>query len=390
MNEINNITYIEGLLADYFSDNLSLRGKAFDSIRQLNDNENINKLLTELEKYFTTHNLSNRNLSFDIYIYFKGNSIPFLEKLLSHIDKDIRKVSTELLIALNSKKSVDKILPLITDEDENVRYSAIEAIGKLGSYIQIPYLFEYYQELPEYRHVLLSAIGDIGVENSEEFVFSVLNSTDDLFLKMSAIDAIGKVGQSEKALYFLVEDIQTSDEELMPLYLKAIYNIALRMGLNFEIPDPVRHIVYNSLNQNDEDYLLNALKLINNDIRQEDLEYFNSKFLISNPKIRTQLIQNLCNIESQYIYSLFLDKLSSNIIELYSFEDFTLDLINNFKNYEVNNNFEILTRNLKYLIEFILDNEKLNFILLLESLSDSFEFQTKDILAEIKKLRKKD
>ena len=388
MNEQNNITYTEGLLSDYFSENLSIRGKAYDSIRQITDLNQINTLLGELEKYFTSHKLSHRNLSFDIYIHFKDLSIPYLEKCLSHSDKDIRKVSAELLIALNSKNSIDKIVPLIEDTDDNVRYSAIEAVGKLGNYNQVPLLFEYFQKYPEHRCVILSAIGDIGGENSEELVYNVLSTTDDIFLKMCSIDAIGKVGISESSLFFLVEDIQNAEEELMPLYLKAIYLIANRMNFDFEIPDPIRHIVYNSLNQNDEDYLLNALKLIKNDIRKEDLEYFNSKFLITNPNIREQLIKNICNIENQEIYILLLDKLSTNIIELYSFEEFTLDLINQFKVYEIKGIFDVLERNLKYLIEFTLDNEKINFILILESLSDSFEIQTKEILTLIKKNKK--
>lgn len=378
---------IDQLLEDYFSENLNLRGKAFNEIKSIEDESSIAELFNKLEPYYTSHNLSSRNMAFDIYIYFKEYSISFLSNYLNSTDKDVRKVTIELLITLDAKNLVEKIISLIDDEDENVRYSAIEAVGKLGNYNSIPVLFEKFNTIPEYRCIILSAIGEIGGENSEDLIFEVLQNSDDIFLKMCAIDAISKAGSSEEVLYYLVEDIQNAEEELMPLYLKAIYNVALRLGFDFTIPDPIRHIVYNSLMQNDEDYLLSALKLIQGDIRKQDLEYFNSKFLISNSNIRLQIINNLCRIEDKEIYIDFLNKLSENIIELYSFEDFVLDILNKLKDFEVKREIETLDRNLNYLIDFVLDNQNLNYILILESINNVFEIKTKEIINSIKKSR---
>lgn len=386
MSDTHNIN-IDQLLNDYFSENLNLRGKAFNEIKGLEVESNIAELFNKLEPYYTSHNLSSRNLAFDIYIYFKEFSVSYLSNYLNHKDKDVRKVTIELLITLDAKNLVDKIISLIDDEDENVRYSAIEATGKLGNYNSIPVLFEKYNTLPEYRCIILSAIGEIGGENSEDLIFEVLRSSDDIFLKMCAIDAISKAGTTEEVLYYLVEDIQNAEEELMPLYLKAIYNVAQKLGFDFTIPDPIRHIVYNSLMQNDEDYLLSSLKLIQGDIRKQDLEYFNSKFLISNSNIRLQIINNLCKIENKDIYIEFLNKLSENIIELYSFEEFVLEILNKLKEFEVKRENEILDRNLNYLIDFVLDNQNLNYILILESISNVFEIKTKEVINNIKKSR---
>lgn len=386
MSDTHNIN-IDQLLNDYFSENLNLRGKAFNEIKGLEVESNIAELFNKLEPYYTSHNLSSRNLAFDIYIYFKEFSVSYLSNYLNHKDKDVRKVTIELLITLDAKNLVDKIISLIDDEDENVRYSAIEATGKLGNYNSIPVLFEKYNTLPEYRCIILSAIGEIGGENSEDLIFEVLRSSDDIFLKMCAIDAISKAGTTEEVLYYLVEDIQNAEEELMPLYLKAIYNVAQKLGFDFTIPDPIRHIVYNSLMQNDEDYLLSALKLIQGDIRKQDLEFFNSKFLISNSNIRLQIINNLCKIENKDIYIEFLNKLSENIIELYSFEEFVLDILNKLKEFEVKRDNENLDRNLNFLIDFVLDNQNLNYILILESISNVFEIKTKEVINSIKKLR---
>lgn len=386
MSDTHNIN-IDQLLNDYFSENLNLRGKAFNEIKGLEVESNIAELFNKLEPYYTSHNLSSRNLAFDIYIYFKEFSVSYLSNYLNHKDKDVRKVTIELLITLDAKNLVDKIISLIDDEDENVRYSAIEATGKLGNYNSIPVLFEKFNTLPEYRCIILSAIGEIGGENSEDLIFEVLRSSDDIFLKMCAIDAISKAGTTEEVLYYLVEDIQNAEEELMPLYLKAIYNVAQKLGFDFTIPDPIRHIVYNSLMQNDEDYLLSSLKLIQGDIRKQDLEYFNSKFLISNSNIRLQIINNLCKIENKDIYIEFLNKLSENIIELYSFEEFVLEILNKLKEFEVKRENEILDRNLNYLIDFVLDNQNLNYILILESISNVFEIKTKEVINNIKKSR---
>lgn len=376
---------VEIILNDYYSDNLSKRNEAIYLIKSNQSAEFINQLLFDVSKYFVSKDLKERNLSIDIFILLKSHSRGFLEQLLNNEDKNVRKVAVELITTLNYSESLPLIINLLEDNDTNVLYSAIEAIGKLGTYIEVHLLFDLYNRYPQFQNIIIEAIAEIGGENTEEFIFEIFLKTNDLFFKMTLIQALTKVGKSEDVLFKFVEEIQETEEELRPLYLKGIYQIANRMTMDFELTTELRTIIYQTLLQNDEEYLLVALNLLYKNIIIEDLSYFNNKFLIKNDELRNKLIICLCEIDDKTVYLKLFDVIIDNIIELYSFEEFILEILTKIKTFEINEEMYLFNNNIENLIRFLKSNHKIDAELGLSILSKEFEPQTKEFINKILK-----
>lgn len=373
------------ILTDYYSDNLSKRDEAFNQIKSNQSTEFINYLLSEVSKHFISKVLKDRNLSIDIFILLQNHSRPFLEALIKNEDKDVRKVAVELITTLNYKESLPHIIDLLEDKDENVLYSTIEAMGKLATYSEVYLLFELYNKYPQFQNIIVGAISEIGGENTEDFIFEIFLKTEDVFSKMSLIQALAKVGESEQVLFKFVEEIQVAEEELRPIYLKGIYQIANRMNLDFELTDELRSIIYQSLLQNDEEYLLVALNLLCKHIILDDVSYFQNKFLIKNDELRNKLIVCLCEIEDKDVYLKLFDAIIDNIIELYSFEYFILEILTKIKMFEINDDIILFNNNLENLIRFLKSNNKIDSELGLNIIKKEFEPQTKEFLGKISK-----
>jgi len=342
-------------------------------------------LLSEVSKHFISKVLKDRNLSIDIFILLQNHSRPFLEALIKNEDKDVRKVAVELITTLNYTESLPHIIDLLEDKDENVLYSTIEAMGKLATYSEVYLLFELYNKYPQFQNIIVGAISEIGGENTEDFIFEIFLKTEDVFSKMSLIQALAKVGESEQVLFKFVEEIQVAEEELRPIYLKGIYQIANRMNLDFELTDELRSIIYQSLLQNDEEYLLVALNLLCKHIILDDVSYFQNKFLIKNDELRNKLIVCLCEIEDKDVYLKLFDAIIDNIIELYSFEYFILEILTKIKMFEINDDIILFNNNLENLIRFLKSNNKIDSELGLNIIKKEFEPQTKELLGKISK-----
>ncbi len=383
MNEIKQDADI--ILNDYYSDNLSKRDEAFNQIKSNQSTEFINNLLSEVSKHFISKVLKDRNLSIDIFILLQNHSRPFLEALIKNEDKDVRKVAVELITTLNYTESLPHIIDLLEDKDENVLYSTIEAMGKLATYSEVYLLFELYNKYPQFQNIIVGAISEIGGENTEDFIFEIFLKTEDVFSKMSLIQALAKVGESEQVLFKFVEEIQVAEEELRPIYLKGIYQIANRMNLDFELTDELRSIIYQSLLQNDEEYLLVALNLLCKHIILDDVSYFQNKFLIKNDELRNKLIVCLCEIEDKDVYLKLFDAIIDNIIELYTFEYFILEILTKIKMFEINDDIILFNNNLENLIRFLKSNNKIDSELGLNIIKKEFEPQTKELLGKISK-----
>lgn len=373
------------ILTDYYSDNLSKRDEAFNQIKSNQSTEFINYLLSEVSKHFISKVLKDRNLSIDIFILLQNHSRPFLEALIKNEDKDVRKVAVELITTLNYTESLPHIIDLLEDKDENVLCSTIEAMGKLATYSEVYLLFELYNKYPQFQNIIVGAISEIGGENTEDFIFEIFLKTEDVFSKMSLIQALAKVGESEQVLFKFVEEIQVAEEELRPIYLKGIYQIANRMNLDFELTDELRSIIYQSLLQNDEEYLLVALNLLCKHIILDDVSYFQNKFLIKNDELRNKLIVCLCEIEDKDVYLKLFDAIIDNIIELYSFEYFILEILTKIKMFEINDDIILFNNNLENLIRFLKSNNKIDSELGLNIIKKEFEPQTKEFLGKISK-----
>lgn len=87
----------------------------------------------------------------------------------------------------------EAVFKLLKDPDEDVRIYACEILGGMKEKVAVPYLIDALQdESPNVRNLACVALGDIGDESAIDALFSALK--DDEWIEFSAIQALGKIG----------------------------------------------------------------------------------------------------------------------------------------------------------------------------------------------------
>lgn len=119
-------------------------------------------------------------------------SIPCLYGLLNDKDDDIRKFALDLLGEIREGVPFERIIPLLKDQNPNVRASAANALGMIGQRECIPYLIEGIHDEEWVAFSVIEAIGKIGDEMALDALLGVLSSGSEP-LRLAAIDAISRI-----------------------------------------------------------------------------------------------------------------------------------------------------------------------------------------------------
>ena len=106
-----------------------------------------------------------RNSAASVLVRIGWSAIPYLIETLKDADKDIRKYAADILGEIGDRKAISPLINALRDSDDNVRSSAAEALGKIG-----------------------------GDEVVNSLVYVLTNTEDDIWLRYSALEALGKTG----------------------------------------------------------------------------------------------------------------------------------------------------------------------------------------------------
>lgn len=110
-------------------------------------------------------NAGMRNSAASVLVRIGWSAIPYLIETLKDVDKDIRKFAADILGEIGDRKAISPLVDALRDSDDNVRSSAAEALGKIG-----------------------------GDEVVNALVYVLTNTEDDIWLRYSALEALGKTG----------------------------------------------------------------------------------------------------------------------------------------------------------------------------------------------------
>jgi len=94
------------------------------------------------------------------------------------------------------KEGIDasKILPLLEDENANVRAATARAIGELGYREAIPHMLKKLNDDEWVVFYILQALASLNAEEAVDAIGELLLSTDSLLIKAEAIETLGKIG----------------------------------------------------------------------------------------------------------------------------------------------------------------------------------------------------
>ncbi|MEW6776264.1 MAG: HEAT repeat domain-containing protein, partial [Bdellovibrionota bacterium] len=169
-----------------------------------------------------------RNAAIEIFRGLGRRVVEPLQGLLKDPDAAVARYAVELLGEIGDPVAAPALLPIAEfHSDENTRYQALLALGKLGSRSSVPVLRKALSASLWVQTAALEAIGQLGTSDFEEDLLSLIGKTE-IWALPTVLDALGRVGTA-KSLQPLYNFI-VSDEELSQLALRALARVASRTG----------------------------------------------------------------------------------------------------------------------------------------------------------------
>lgn len=171
-----------------------------------------------------------RNSAVEYLTRLGRNAVSYLIQNSNDKDTDVRKFITDVLGDIGGDAGANKgddIAEIITDAmitatqdaDENVRLSAIEGLGKIGSYKSVQSLLEILEKGDmALKFTTLEALGNIGRPIP---MGGVYNALKERLLKKAAYDLIGKVGGTE-AVPYLIDGLKENSQSTRDAAILAI------------------------------------------------------------------------------------------------------------------------------------------------------------------------
>ncbi len=171
-----------------------------------------------------------RNTVAMILVTFGDEAVNDLLPALTAENEDVRKFAADILGLAESEKAVDALCKTaLSDAVENVRSSAVEALGKIASSKALLTLYELLNSRGGPRAEAAEAIGRIGLPDSKSYLEDCL-ATKDPLLAYAVVEALGKIGD-QASLDLLYQMLHGSQELLKNEILTSILQIAGRMEL---------------------------------------------------------------------------------------------------------------------------------------------------------------
>ena len=217
---------------------------------------------------------------------------------------------TELAIepqsVINFLSLYQSLIELLKDDSENVRNAAIEALGNLRVIESIGILIDMYYEDNELRPTIIEALGKIGEQKSVDFLFHLMCTGEDIFIKTACIDALALCGNDIEICSTLMEELANTQKELQVILLKTIYAIANRINIDLELRDELRYIAYNALADEDIDFRFAGLVALGHSYNLNDIESLINEIVRRNEDTQQFIISNLLiNSDSEVINEFF-------------------------------------------------------------------------------------
>jgi|WetSurMetagenome_2_1015567.scaffolds.fasta_scaffold00033_30 HEAT repeat protein len=178
-----------------------------------------------------------RNTGLIIMRQLGAVSVPLLYPLLRDKDHDLRKFAIDLLSEIQTNADASKIVPMLDDENANVRAAAAKALGDLRYRAAIPHLTRRLIDEEWVLFYALQSLGELGAVEAIPAIASLLAS-DSEAVRFSAIETLGTLGATA-ALPALVSYLPKATEDEKLSVVKSIVQI----GVTPDMTDLPEHII---------------------------------------------------------------------------------------------------------------------------------------------------
>ncbi len=234
-------------------DNVGVQEAAELSIRKLGGEESVEALIPLLWE----EDVVVRNIAIDILRDIGDQGIDLLLDLLYENDEDIRIFAVDILGYTKNVMVVRSLCDILfEDPDPNVKSQAAISLGKLGYLEAVPCLERALEDEEWVKFSAIEALKKIGSESSAETLINYLGKGSDL-IDSAIIDALGEMGKI-RVVPVLLNKLATNNIPLRNKVIQALVNLMGKRTLE---------ILDKSQREKFESYLLVALSDEDRDVQ---------------------------------------------------------------------------------------------------------------------------
>jgi HEAT repeat protein len=217
-----------------------------------------------LDRIGHNDNVGRRNAAADLFVQWGKTSVPTLLLNLNTVNEDTRKVVIDVLGDIGDPRAISPLLTDILGGDsiaetsagfaDNLRSSALEAIGKIGPPEGVTQVIPF---LSTGNPLLtFSAIKSLQLMKSPLAVPYLIEISEEKMFKRAALEALGAISDM-KALPCLLADLHSESENIRRVTLKAIATLGLKQ--QDENKAVFRKLLRQTYNEQDYEFLLSLV-----------------------------------------------------------------------------------------------------------------------------------
>ncbi len=198
------------LIKSLQDDDLGVQQAAMEALLVYDDEAAVYNLLPLL----ADKRVAVKNLAQEILEKTGGSGLGLLHAHINDRDEDVRKMIADILGRLELPAATPILIEMLKDNNDNVRSSAIEGLGRITDQSIVDYLIDL---LGRDDWVTLFAVESLGRQGNSKAIRPLVNlikSSDNIDVQSMAIDALSHIGGKESVAGML-EIIDIVNQEIM-------------------------------------------------------------------------------------------------------------------------------------------------------------------------------
>lgn len=261
----------------------------------------------------THEDIEVRNLAGDVLIKFGAPAVDALYPYLSDPKEDNRKFACDIIGLSNNPAAIPFVRKLLSDVDDNVRCAAVESLGFLKASDMLGDIVAMYDD-EAVRPYVIAAVGNLGGKQAQEFLLRLMDEADE-FIQISAVDALAVCADDIGIAHKMLALLPKSGADVQLVLLRTIYSIAYRLHVAIELPKDLREIARLALMDDEPDTRIAGLLALGQVYDEEDIPALLHEMIQINPETQQHILSVILSNSAPAVAREFFDRVFRAIFD---------------------------------------------------------------------------